>query len=1052
MANGTKNIRNMINKIYHIADVHVRNVKRHKEYRQVFKKLYSYIRKTKAENDVIYVAGDIVHAKTDMSPELVDLVSEFFIKLADLLPTIIILGNHDCNLNNNYRLDALSPIVNAINHPNIHYLKDNGIYDIQGVHFNVMAVDERPIKYIPAKDFEGDYKIALHHGSVHNASTDAGFTLSNTHVTTDIFAGHDLTLLGDIHKLQYLDKEKTIAYPGSLVQQNHGEKLGHGILVWDLKTKKSEFVEIENDYGYYTYEIDNGKIINPNSKIPKKPRLRLKVKDTDSGTLKQLIAKIRAKYKVQDISIQKINALNTTDAQNKINFGNVRDVEWQNNVITEYLSDEYALDDELLDTIRHINRTVHSKLPANTLTRNITWTPKKFEFSNMFSYGEDNVMDFTNMDGSYGLFAPNASGKSTLLDALSFCCFDKCSRTKKAAHVLNNKKSRFACKFEFELGKYNYFIERLGKKNNRGHVKVDVNFWRTDKDGNEENLNGDQRDSTNKSIKQYLGSYEDFVLTALSLQNNNTGFIDKTQRERKDLLSQFLDIDIFEQQYLVGHEDIRETAALIREYKRKDFSTDLVSAAEIITQYTGSYEQMKVDKVEHEQMKTNLNDIIFTMTKELKKVDNSISEPNDILYDITQSTDTLGNLKSEMESQKELIREQKKLLKETNQKIAKVNEDEFNEKITLISKYKADVITLENALKVKQLKISHAQKVVSKLDKHEWDENCSYCMANPWLQETKQIVDYLPKLIDEEQKIVFDIDDIGHKIADLLEQKPQEKLTVLSNMKHALGISNGTLISQEHSLEKIKWDIETCNNNMRDLKKQLTKSQKQKVNIEFNKNKNIEIQEIRDEISTVSSELTELHSKLLIISGKLKMAEKSKQDAQDGINRLKELEQQYKGYEYYQKAVQRDGVPYHLITKALPQIESEINNILNQIVEFTIVLHTDGKNINAHIVYDDDNYWPLELTSGMEKFISSLAIRTSLINVSNLPRPNFLAIDEGFGVLDSDNLNSMYMLFDYLKSQFGFIMCISHIDAMRDIVDKLIEINKTNGYSKISYS
>ena len=87
----------------------------------------------------------------------------------------------------------------------------------------------------------------------------------------------------------------------------------------------------------------------------------------------------------------------------------------------------------------------------------------------------------------------------------------------------------------------------------------------------------------------------------------------------------------------------------------------------------------------------------------------------------------------------------------------------------------------------------------------------------------------------------------------------------------------------------------------------------------------------------------------------------------------------------------------------------------------------------------------------MEKFISSLAIRTSLINISNLPRPNFLAIDEGFGVLDSDNLNSMYQLFDYLKSQFGFVLCISHIDAMRDIMDKLIEIKKANGYSEIRF-
>ena len=915
----------MIDKIYHIADVHVRNVTRHKEYRLVFNRLYSYIKKTKTKNSLIYVAGDIVHAKTDMSPELINVVSDFFKKLADLAPTIVITGNHDCNLNNSYRLDALSPIVKALNHQNLHYLKDNGIYCISGVHFNVMSVFDKPIDYIKADDFDGNYKIALHHGSVHNASTDAGFVLSNTHVTTNIFDGHDLVLLGDIHKPQYLNDEKTIAYAGSLIQQNHGESLGHGIMVWDLATKKCEFIDIPNDYGYYTYQIDDGKILNPSNKIPLRPRLRLKVKDTDSATLKELVAKIKSEYKVQDISIQKINALNTNDEKKKINFGNIRDVEWQNKVITEFLADEFALDDELLDTIRHINRTVHSKLPTSTLTRNITWTPKKFEFSNMFSYGPNNTIDFSNMNGLYGVFAPNATGKSTLLDALSFACFDKCSRTKKAKHVLNNKKSNFHCKFEFELGKYNYFIERKAKKHGNGHVKVNVDFWRVDSSGNEENLNGDQRDSTNKSIQQYLGTYDDFVLTALSLQNNNTGFIDKSQRERKELLSQFLDIDIFEQQYQIGHDEIKDTAALIREYKRKDFSTDLSAATDIITQYTGSYEEMKIDKVEHEEMKTNLNDIIFTMAEELKKVDDSLLEPSDILYEITQSNDNIGNLKSDRDGQKELIREQKKLIKESNQKIDKVDVDKLNKQITDLIKYKADVITLKNALKVKQLKIQHAQKMVSKLDKHEWDEDCSFCMANPWLKETKQIADYLPKLIDEEQQILFDIDDIAETIINIEKNMPKEKLEFLSGMKHSLGISNGTLIAYEHQLEKCKWDIEIVNNNIHDLKKQLSKSQKQKSNIEFNKNKNIEIQEIRDEITSVNSELGQLDSTLLTLSGKLKMAEKTKQDAQDGINRLKELEQQYQGYEYYQKAVNRDGVPYHLITKALPQIESEIN-------------------------------------------------------------------------------------------------------------------------------
>jgi exonuclease SbcC len=122
------------------------------------------------------------------------------------------------------------------------------------------------------------------------------------------------------------------------------------------------------------------------------------------------------------------------------------------------------------------------------------------------------------------------------------------------------------------------------------------------------------------------------------------------------------------------------------------------------------------------------------------------------------------------------------------------------------------------------------------------------------------------------------------------------------------------------------------------------------------------------------------------------------------------------------------------------------------LVDFRIVLQTDDKNVNAYIAYSEDKYWPIELTSGMEKFVSSLAIRTSLIGISTLPRPNFMAIDEGFGALDKSNLSSMAMLFDYLKTQFKFIMIISHIDSMRDIVDSHIEVNKVNGRSNVKHS
>jgi exonuclease SbcC len=102
-------------------------------------------------------------------------------------------------------------------------------------------------------------------------------------------------------------------------------------------------------------------------------------------------------------------------------------------------------------------------------------------------------------------------------------------------------------------------------------------------------------------------------------------------------------------------------------------------------------------------------------------------------------------------------------------------------------------------------------------------------------------------------------------------------------------------------------------------------------------------------------------------------------------------------------------------------------------------------------VYDNDNIWPLELSSGMERFISSLAIRVGLINVSNLPASNFLAIDEGWGTMDSENLNSVYNLFQFLKSQFDFSLIISHIETMRDAVDTLLDVHKKNGYSSVTF-
>jgi DNA repair exonuclease SbcCD nuclease subunit len=212
--------------IHHISDIQIRNLKRHKEYEEVFERTYEEVRKNK-ENAVAYIGGDIAHSKTEMSPELIDQLSRLFKNLSDIVPTIIIAGNHDCNLNNRSRMDCLTPIVENLNHPNLHYLKDSGVYKFADTTFVVWDCWTDESEFIESKDVEGDTKIVLFHGTVDRCETDLGFRLPSD-VKIHKFDGYDMGLLGDIHKRQHLNKEETISYCGSLVQQNHGEGLDHG--------------------------------------------------------------------------------------------------------------------------------------------------------------------------------------------------------------------------------------------------------------------------------------------------------------------------------------------------------------------------------------------------------------------------------------------------------------------------------------------------------------------------------------------------------------------------------------------------------------------------------------------------------------------------------------------------------------------------------------------------------------------------------------------------------------------------------------------------------
>ena len=1043
-----------IKKIYHIADVHIRNLKRHKEYREVFENLYDYINKTKTHDSVIVLCGDIVHAKTDMTPEVIEMTQTFLKRLAGILPTILIPGNHDANLNNPNRLDALSPIVNALNDSNLHYLKDDGVWKMGGISFSHSSVFGDSKEIIPAEEVHGDYKVALYHAPVDKVKTEYGFQLENKNVKVDSFDGYDLVLLGDIHvPNQSLNDEGTIKYCGSMIMQNHAEAKypEHGILVWDVDTKESEFVPIHNDYGYVTLDVENGKLIG-NPTIPNKPRMRVRVKDTTQSQLKKIISEVKVGRKVQELTIQKV----LTDARDSkgdsnITLQNVRDIGFQNQLMEKYLSDKYIIADEQLEIIRNINQDINNKLGGVKGMKNIIWKPKTFEFSNMFSYGTNNVVDFSQMKGAYGIFAPNASGKSSLWDALSFCLFDKCSRTNKALDVLNYSKSKFDCKFNFEINGVDYYIERVGKKSpKRGTVKVDVNFYCI-VDGVEHSLNGEERRDTNSIIRQYVGSYEDFILTAMSNQSNSGGFIEKSQREKKELLAQFLDMNVFEELYQIANDEIRELSALLKDYKNQNFTDKLVEAKEDLQKNEKILIKHNTKLSKLKDKRTKLREDKDKLILDLKPVDDTIID-----------TDSLRELKKELKEQ--IVDKSKECsgyvtdIKTLTKDLDKVNQTYESYDLELLKKnhlkHQSYVNRLEeitHSLDSIKSDIEHKQEHLEGIGQLTFDDNCEHCVKNqntPFAKKSQTLSDDIEKLKIKSNRLDEEIIDMK---SEMFKYDVREVLVTVQELK----IQSDDLTNQ---IEKLELTNKSCNLELSELKTKLdstedniNKSLEQKASVKYNQKIEQKIDKVDITLADMEFDITNLNDDIIDTTGDIRISENIIQTVNDSIDKLEFMEQKYEGYEYYLQCVRRDGIPYQLISEILPKLEVEINNILQPIVDFQILLNTDGKNINSYIAYGTEEYWPLELTSGMEKFISSVAIRTALVNVSNLPRPNFIAIDEGFGSLDTDNFNSLYLLFDYLKNQFDFIVTISHIDKTRDMVDQIIDITKLGGFSSIRY-
>ena len=112
----------------------------------------------------------------------------------------------------------------------------------------------------------------------------------------------------------------------------------------------------------------------------------------------------------------------------------------------------------------------------------------------------------------------------------------------------------------------------------------------------------------------------------MSSQNDSTVFINKTQKERKELLSQFMGLKIFDRLWVQASDDIKDVNALLTDFKKADYDSEL---AQITNELIILESKEKNLKSQEENIKVEIKDYqekIEKETKNLKPVDQTIRD------------------------------------------------------------------------------------------------------------------------------------------------------------------------------------------------------------------------------------------------------------------------------------------------------------------------------------------------------------------------------------------------------------------------------------------
>jgi DNA repair exonuclease SbcCD ATPase subunit len=721
---------------------------------------------------------------------------------------------------------------------------------------------------------------------------------------------------------------------------------------------------------------------------------------------------------------------------------NIQDPKFQQTLFQQYIIENEINDcnfDELLKIDDMMNSVIDYSVYDKFRRYKIEWV----RWSNFLSYGENNYINFDDLNGLVLLKSEpaNQGGKTNFAcDLIKFLLFGSGDDGK--SDVLKNVFNRHLpdvteVKVEggIEIDGEHFIIRRCvtrpqhKKRTAKSVVTQKVEYFRV-VDGTEialediDNLEAESNTKTNQVIKEAIGNKKDFNLVVLANSDNLKALISMKDKERGQLLTRWIGLAPLEEKFL----------------KANDKWLHEIKPSLIIGKY--DKEELKAFITNSKSSIISLTDAIKTLTGKVQVCDNNLSsynkqkeemlsyqlyvDPTLANYDIA----TLNERKNRIIEEGTKLRAQKDLAQQELESmgIVEFSHEEFD---NLSDKRDA----LVNEIAVIKATINSLRQTIDVLTKGEYCHTCGQRLAN---------VDN-STLIKQKEEEVEVLKKDGITKNNTLTQI-QERLQMLKEIKRKRDIIH----QQELKVTVLDKNLAEKRANLIEVNEIINRLNQYQEAIERNNQIQTSLNVIKIKIQDEEKIKTQLISEIDSYNREINNLTDQISKHEIIINKLNEEEVISKTWELYLLLVGKNGISKMVLRQTLPIINAELNNLLHDVCDFNVLVEIDDSNhVNFSIIADNVKSNLLS-GSGFEQTVAALALRAVLGNISTLPRPSFMLLDEVLGGVAKDNYENVKKLYDRILKDYSFIFQITHLDDIADWHDTTVVVKKENRISHIS--